>query len=528
MAEAEDLDGLLYTPTWAVAAVCAIFILCSLAVERAIFFIGHVLRNHNQAALSAALEKIKEELMVVGFISLALTVGGESITHICVPMSWVNFMPQCTRLTGQEMPASETSFEETSSVCPKGKTPIIRMEGLHQLHVLLFTLAVVHVIYSIIIMALGMWKVHQWKHWEERAHIEESFRDHGQIRLTKDASFIKRHASNWSKNWLLANVAAFFQQFVSSVTETDYRTLRHGFIKKHMLKSFNFHNYIWRTMEDDFKHVVGISFYLWGYFVLLTLLNVHGWGIYYWSSFIPLIIVLAVGTKLRYIITRMAVHCSEKHAVVLGLPDVKPADEFFWFKSPQLILYFIHYILFQDALELALVMWNRFEFSESNCLYMHRALLLGRLVLGVLAQVICGYVMLPIYALVSQMGSEMKRGVGDGNAHLQMTSLILQEEQVQSDSREAEPKVLETGKSLGVAQETNTKQLCLQGVDLEKQWSGDSATEDSKEVDDVDDEQGVNVAPLQKRMSFIQRVAQGVHGADYITLASPTSSEKTS
>lgn len=57
--------------------------------------------------------------------------------------------------------------------------------------------------------------------------------------------------------------------------------------------------------------------------------------------------VLTVGTKLRYIITKMAVQYFEKHAVVEGIADVKPTDELFWFGRPHLILYLVHFILFQ-------------------------------------------------------------------------------------------------------------------------------------------------------------------------------------
>jgi hypothetical protein len=43
----------------------------------------------------------------------------------------------------------------------------------------------------------------------------------------------------------------------------------------------------------------------------------------------------------------MAVQYFEKHAVVEGIADVKPTDELFWFGRPHLILYLVHFILFQ-------------------------------------------------------------------------------------------------------------------------------------------------------------------------------------
>ena len=57
--------------------------------------------------------------------------------------------------------------------------------------------------------------------------------------------------------------------------------------------------------------------------------------------------ILAVGTKLQAIITRMALDIQERHAVVQGIPLVQVSDKYFWFEWPQLVLYLLHYVLFQ-------------------------------------------------------------------------------------------------------------------------------------------------------------------------------------
>ncbi|KAH7438585.1 hypothetical protein KP509_04G021800 [Ceratopteris richardii] len=517
----EDLHSLLYTPTWAVAAVCAVFIICSLAVERSIFLVGQLLQRHNQTSLSAALEKIKEELMVVGFISLALAVGQRGVSRICVAKQLLEFMPQCRKPSEPKGKPYETMFLETNSEirlsCSEGKAPFISREGLHQLHILLFVLAIVHVVYCILIMALGMWKVHQWKVWEERAHIAESVQKHGQVRLTRDVTFIRKHASGiWSKNWLSACIAAFFQQFCS-ISETDYFTLRHGFIKKHNLEGFNFHKYILKTLEYDFEHVVGISPPLWGYMVLLTFLNVRGWGMYFWASFVPLVMVLAVGAKLRHVITQMAVQCSERHAVVEGVPHVNLSDELFWFNSPRLILYLIHFILFQDALELSLQLWTMFEFPNNDCFFSHHYLLIGRLILGAIAQLICGYVMLPIYALVSQMGSTMKRNDASTEMHTKITSTELHGE---TPSGSSQPVKSEPEGAIGHPHSRGMSFKGFRNNDLEKQGKVELGTDDIKD-DSGKGSSRVNVSPLcvERRMSFMERMARGVHGSDYHALA---------
>jgi len=63
-------------------------------------------------------------------------------------------------------------------------------------------------------------------------------------------------------------------------------------------------------------------------------------------------VILAVGTKLEAIITRMAVEITERHAVVQGMPVVQVSDKHFWFSWPQLVLYLIHFVLFQVHLHM--------------------------------------------------------------------------------------------------------------------------------------------------------------------------------
>lgn len=68
--------------------------------------------------------------------------------------------------------------------------------------------------------------------------------------------------------------------------------------------------------------------------------------------------ILAVGTKLQAIITRMALDIQERHAVVQGIPLVQVSDKYFWFEWPQLCLYLIHYVLFQVFTPLLIVTYN--------------------------------------------------------------------------------------------------------------------------------------------------------------------------
>lgn len=68
-------------------------------------------------------------------------------------------------------------------------------------------------------------------------------------------------------------------------------------------------------------------------------------------------LLLAVGTKLEHVITQLAQEVAEKHSAVEGDLVVNPSDDHFWFGRPKIVLYLIHFILFQNAFEIAFFFW---------------------------------------------------------------------------------------------------------------------------------------------------------------------------
>ncbi|KAF3664734.1 putative E3 ubiquitin-protein ligase-like [Capsicum annuum] len=83
------------TPTWAVALVCAVIVLISIFLEKVLHAVGEAFERRRKSALVEALEKIKGELMVLGFISLLLTFGQNYIAKICIPERVANTMLPC-------------------------------------------------------------------------------------------------------------------------------------------------------------------------------------------------------------------------------------------------------------------------------------------------------------------------------------------------------------------------------------------------------------------------------------------------
>ncbi|CAH9109007.1 unnamed protein product [Cuscuta epithymum] len=74
----------------------------------------------------------------------------------------------------------------------------------------------------------------------------------------------------------LLGKVCFFRHLTRPVTKVDYHTLRHGFIMAHLTPretKFNFHKYIKKSLENDFKVVVGISPPLWLFAIFFLLFN---------------------------------------------------------------------------------------------------------------------------------------------------------------------------------------------------------------------------------------------------------------
>ncbi|KAG0590251.1 hypothetical protein KC19_1G084500 [Ceratodon purpureus] len=252
------------------------------------------------------------ELMLVGFISLTLTILQDSIERICIRSSLYTKWSPCkmpvaehdvaegsNKFSKWPRPSDFTFATEQShgrrrllasapsgSVCPEGHESFLSAQGLHQLHIFIFVLAAAHVVYSCITMALALAKVHSWHKWEAAAHEETSPDGMAElvvnnISYTRQSTFMRYHTSKpWSR-----------------------------------------------------------------------------------SRFI-------VWVKLQHIVVTLAMESTgvlPSPAPFMGA-QLKPRDQLFWFNRPKLLLHVIHLILFQNAFEFATFIWQVWQFGFRSCL----------------------------------------------------------------------------------------------------------------------------------------------------------------
>ncbi|KAL8460537.1 hypothetical protein ACS0TY_032172 [Phlomoides rotata] len=403
----EETASLEFTPTWAVAIVCFVMIAVSILIEHGLHLLAKYLGRKRRKSLMQALNTIKSGLMSLGFISLLLTALEKSIARICIPKGFAESFLPCQSLTSDD--------EEEPKCQQQGKVSLMSRAGVQQLQMLIFFLAFFHVLSSFLTFRLGNAKMKRWQHWEaETRTFEYQFsNDPRRFQFIHQTSFGRRHLKSWSEYRLLRLPIIFLRQFFGSVYKVDYFTLRHGFITAHFAQgsNFDFQKYLKRALEKDFEVVVGMRLWIWIFSVLFIFFNAYVFHSYVWLPFIPLVMLLVVGTKLQGIITKMCLDSGDKDSVIRGTLLVKPSDRFFWFDHPKFLLHLMHFISFQNSFQLAFFTWSWYKFGLRSCFHQRNDDIIIRLAMGVLIPILCGYVTLPLYALVTRMGTSMRNSV---------------------------------------------------------------------------------------------------------------------
>ncbi|KAK7285080.1 hypothetical protein RJT34_19838 [Clitoria ternatea] len=394
------------TPTWAIAIVSFILISLSIILEHLIHLVVKWLRKHKKSDLVEAIERLKSELMILGFMSLLLTVTQDAITEICIPVVAAHTMLPCRKHV-----TNDTAVFDSCTAKNASKVSLVSKQGIHQLHMFIFVLAIMQILYSFLTVSLARAKMRRWKTWDEETQTIEYqvANDPNRFRYTRETTFGRRHISTFTASPAYVWIKCFFRQFFHSVAKVDFLTLRHGFISAHFStrnSNFDFQKYIEQSLEEDFRIIVSISPVMWFTVVIFLLVDVHGWHVYLWLSYAPLLVLLILGAKLEVIMDQMALQM--KDVVTKGTPLVCPSDKFFWFGQPDFVLTLLHYTLFVNAFELAFFIWVSTQFGINSCYHEHKSFTITRVVIAVAVQVLCSYVTLPLYALVAQMGSQVK------------------------------------------------------------------------------------------------------------------------
>ncbi|KAF3636585.1 hypothetical protein FXO38_24082 [Capsicum annuum] len=277
--------------------------------------------------------------------------------------------------------------------------------------------------------------------------------DPERFRFARETSFGRRHLHFWRNSPILLWIVCFFRQFYASVERVDYLTLRHGFVMAHLApqqeKKFDFQLYINRALEEDFTDVVGIRL------VFILLATIHTLNCTITMEPVTLTsqpmdnnvtnaifaLLGSISQDLAMINERLERRVGQREQV--GCPETRQEEG----RSSYVILPKVEALksFFCDTLGIvrshekktlvvgtqALVdpLDNEIAFSRENdlcpssastynltkwkfhlpsCFHKNAADIAISLSMWALIQFLCSYVTLPLYALVTQMGSTMK------------------------------------------------------------------------------------------------------------------------
>ncbi|KAG4967809.1 hypothetical protein JHK87_033460 [Glycine soja] len=364
------------TPTWAVSVFCFFFLMISLIIEGGLHKLSEILRKGKGKSLGKALTKTK----TVPISKICISKGVANSFLPCKDV--VGFTGSATRTSTSGLdvaPATNESTIEVNYCEAKGMVSLISSDGILQLNIFISFLAVFHILFCTLTMCLGKAKMRKWKRWEDETQTLEYqiANDPRRFQYIGQTLIGKRHLKFWSYHSPLLWMVCFIRQFYGSVSKDDYFTLRNGFIAAAISTSRNF--FVALMMK------------------ILRRLWESGTGNPYGQ--IRNRVALLAGTKLQVIITKMCVDSCKEKPVIKGSLLVTPSDAHFWFHQPEWLLHLLKFILIQ------------YEFGPRSCFNRKREDIGIRIVMGVAVQLFCGYVTLPLYALVTQMGSSMRREI---------------------------------------------------------------------------------------------------------------------
>ncbi|CAN6895687.1 unnamed protein product [Brassica oleracea] len=204
------------TATWAVAVVCFVLIVISLFIERLIHKMGTWLKKKHKGTLYEALEKVKaDEEVGLRWIGYP---GNFKFLYIDITI----FEIVINETYGFGYPDPDPVLTDPTFYYPDpdSTSPDIRIFGSDPDRI------------SDRIRISDKSPRPTWKHREnETKTIEyQHLNDQERFRFAKQTSFGRRHLSSWSNTNVTLWIVCFFRQLFGSVTEVDYKTLRHGFI----------------------------------------------------------------------------------------------------------------------------------------------------------------------------------------------------------------------------------------------------------------------------------------------------------
>ncbi|EFJ49600.1 hypothetical protein VOLCADRAFT_89482 [Volvox carteri f. nagariensis] len=198
-----------------------------------------------------------------------------------------------------------------SDECAEGKEPLWPVSVQHETHYFIFAVAVTHILYCAVTIALTLHKVATWRQWEDEA-LAEAKSSSGDVKVMQETvsrslirsmctSALAAMSARSAAVDLVAHVKALATsvaaQFRVSVSQPMYHNVRLLFIEKMGLTyDFDFHALVTNGMENQLAHAVHASWPLWMIATFFLVLPNPSY-VPFWSYCVVMLLMLVVAIK---------------------------------------------------------------------------------------------------------------------------------------------------------------------------------------------------------------------------------------
>lgn len=254
------------TQSWRLALFFFCFGLVSTGTEHALHKMLHYLSENRQPGLIDVVTKLKDELMLLGFISLALVLLQDGILAVCVPKCgtlWGSCPDDETSATGE----TRRNLAAAAPIeCDEGQEPFISLTALHQIHIFIFVLAVSLVVTGSAAMLAALGRLRTWAKWEQEHTEFDALLDNNAG--NGDGNHAKWEALERTHSRCLYQ-SLWIPLF--GADKVTFLCMRRYFIRKrNRSKTFNFTKYVTECTQDEFAKTLEIDAQDW----LLAMLSV--------------------------------------------------------------------------------------------------------------------------------------------------------------------------------------------------------------------------------------------------------------
>lgn len=450
---AEGLSGY-ESPSYIYGSVFTFFLIMSILIEKGLDFVEHRLKRLNRNGLNEALNSIIKEVMMLGFISLFLIAVEDQLAEICVNKfthddNWIliSHVAECDAcledtksLSDQykedhHCPFWEDQEDDThrrrllatggDAVCSEGEEPLVSKALLHEVHLAIFLLALIHASNVILMVLLASWKLNRWSNWKqsddkyalcvsatlntvtlEPLDNDNSENEVPEVRVdgeVKDPSTTASEAATIDskeitpsleqadktktiKNsgcvlkilipasspapsnsfrkvvrWPVEWLISFFKQFINAVTQEEFRIMRAAFMLEHH-RTRNFDFIEYLTKALDDDICMVVKMPVAGWVALILVLTF--WAPITYTGWIFTAFTILFVFFVTLICTKLVTVV--RHVTREGRIN-KLEPEVFWFKNPKLLLPVVRFTLFINSAIFALMATLAIQYGARSC-----------------------------------------------------------------------------------------------------------------------------------------------------------------